>query len=122
MTQFKVTTPVPGTTGVHAGVNFTNGEAVVDDDTHGPSLHYFRAAGYGVEDLEPAEPAEESTVERPGGDEPPHAPPASPPGPELTPTPGPSSAADAPAPDDEPAETGDDQAAVPARGRKASTK
>jgi hypothetical protein len=47
--MYRVTTPVLGFTGQSAGVNFTNGVAEVGE---GPSLAYFRAAGYGVEDLE----------------------------------------------------------------------
>lgn len=56
--MYRVTTPVVGFTGMSAGANFTDGVTEIED---GPSLRYFRSAGYGIEELdEPAtEPAEE---------------------------------------------------------------
>lgn len=54
--MYRVTTPVVGFTGMSAGANFTDGVAEVED---GPSLRYFRAAGYGIEPL--AEPADEDS-------------------------------------------------------------
>lgn len=54
--QYRISTPVPGFTGVSVGVNFTDGTAEVDSETQAPALAYFRAQGYGVEEIEP-EPA-----------------------------------------------------------------
>jgi hypothetical protein len=54
--MYRVTTPVPGFTGTSAGVNFTDGAAEVGE---GPALAYFRAAGYGIEDLAEPEPEPE---------------------------------------------------------------
>ncbi|MFI1942054.1 hypothetical protein ACH44C_33590 [Streptomyces purpureus] len=51
--QYRITTPVPGFTGVSAGANFTNGVAEVDDADNAPALAYFRSQGYGVEEIEP---------------------------------------------------------------------
>jgi hypothetical protein len=46
--RHTITTPVAGFTGISAGVNFTNGQAVVDDQEHEAALRYFRAQGYSV--------------------------------------------------------------------------
>jgi hypothetical protein len=54
MGQFLVTTPVPGFTGDVGNVRFTDGVALIDDETDAAALAYCRSAGYTVED--PAEP------------------------------------------------------------------
>lgn len=51
MAQFKVTTKAKGFTGQRAGVNFVDGQALVDGDEHRNALRYFRTAGYGVEQV-----------------------------------------------------------------------
>ncbi|MCO1575023.1 hypothetical protein M8C13_04520 [Crossiella sp. SN42] len=76
MSEYRVTTPATGFTGVSAGVNFTNG--VAEPVTDGPALSYFRAAGYGVEEIEPPETASAT--------EPNDPPPADPPKPTDKPT------------------------------------
>jgi hypothetical protein len=50
--RYHVTTPVPDYTGVVGGVHFANGAADVDEDTNASELAYFRAQGYGVEEIE----------------------------------------------------------------------
>lgn len=61
MTQFKVTTIVPGFTGDVGTVHFADGVALVDDEKDAATLAYCRGAGYAVEAAadEPAEPDEE---------------------------------------------------------------
>jgi hypothetical protein len=61
MAQFLVSTPVPGFTGDVGKVRFTDGVALIDDETDAAALAYCRAAGYTVED--PAEPAAEPEPE-----------------------------------------------------------
>ncbi|WP_237310403.1 hypothetical protein [Streptomyces sp. AMCC400023] len=62
MAKYRITTPVPGFTGVSVGVNFTKGVAEIDvdeDDRQHPTtraLAYFWAQGYGVEEIERDEP------------------------------------------------------------------
>lgn len=56
MAQFLVTTPVPGFTGDVGTVRFTDGVALIDDETDAASLAYCRAAGYTVEAPEEPEP------------------------------------------------------------------
>ncbi|MFJ3173788.1 hypothetical protein ACIPJK_23815 [Streptomyces roseus] len=61
--MLRITTPVLGYTGMSAGVNFTNGVADIEhpgDDPQHPTaraLAYFRAQGYGIEDLTEADTA-----------------------------------------------------------------
>lgn len=52
--KHTVTTPVAGYTGLSAGVNFTDGLAVVDDQEQAAALAYFRSQGYGVVEGAPA--------------------------------------------------------------------
>jgi len=56
MTKYRITTPQAGFTGVSVGVNFTDGQAEVDSETHASALRYFVAQGYGVEEAK-AKPA-----------------------------------------------------------------
>lgn len=62
MAKYRITTPVAGFTGVSVGVNFTKGVAELEapeDDRQHPmfrALAYFRAQGYGVEEIKPDEP------------------------------------------------------------------
>lgn len=74
--RYRVTTPVAGFTGISAGINFTNGVAEFDVPEGQPgdelrynarSLAYFRAQGYGVEELDERAPA----AADPGPQEPP---------------------------------------------------
>jgi hypothetical protein len=55
MARFKVTTPALGFTGLVGSVHFADGAAEVDDEAddgrHAPALAYFRAQGYGVEEI-----------------------------------------------------------------------
>jgi hypothetical protein len=55
MATHKVTTPEAGHTGDVGKVAFVDGVAEVDETTHAGELAYFRSAGYGVEELDPAE-------------------------------------------------------------------
>lgn len=71
--MIRITTPVPGFTGMSAGVNFTEGAAEVDvpADAHHPiarAVAYFTAQGYGVEQL--GEPETESGPEDSAPDDP----------------------------------------------------
>lgn len=50
----KIHTPVPGFTGVVAGVSFHKGTGETDDPA---ALGYFRRRGYTVDDLAATEPA-----------------------------------------------------------------
>jgi hypothetical protein len=61
MAQFLVTTPVPGFTGDVGTVRFTNGVALIDDETDVAALNYCRSAGYTVE--APPEPEAEPEAE-----------------------------------------------------------
>lgn len=91
--KYRITTPQPGFTGVSAGVNFTDGVAVVEAPPPLPRLedgqeltrseraerdavaqneayrrvNYFRGAGYGVQELDesPSEDDENAEVEPP---------------------------------------------------------
>jgi hypothetical protein len=49
--RYAIRTPVPGYTGMSVGVNFTDGNAEIDGDAQPSQLAYFRAQGYGVEEL-----------------------------------------------------------------------
>lgn len=62
MATYQVTTPVAGFSGAVGNVHFAEGAATVDDATHGAELNYFRAQGYGVEEIgqESGESAEDS--------------------------------------------------------------
>lgn len=60
MAQFLVTTPVPGFTGDVGKVRFTDGVALIDDETDAAALAYCRAAGYTVEDPTGPEPEPEA--------------------------------------------------------------
>lgn len=69
MGKYRITTPVPGYTGVSVGVNFTKGVAELEAPEHDQqdpmsrALAYFRAQGYGVEEIEPDEPEAADVVE-----------------------------------------------------------
>lgn len=56
MAQFLVTTPVPGFTGDVGTVRFTDGVALIDDETDAAALNYCRSAGYTVEASDEPEP------------------------------------------------------------------
>lgn len=56
MAKYKVTTPAPGHTGKVGNVHFVDGVAEVDGDERAAELAYFRAQGYGVEEVEPPAP------------------------------------------------------------------
>ncbi len=43
--RYTISTPVPGFTGMSAGVNFTNGQAVIDDEDQAAALRYDIAEG-----------------------------------------------------------------------------
>lgn len=53
MAQHLVTTPVPGFTGDVGTVRFTDGVALIDDETDAAALAYCRSAGYTID--EPAQ-------------------------------------------------------------------
>lgn len=53
MAAFTVRTPEAGWTGEVGGIQFTDGVAVIDDQTHPTVLAYCRTAGYQVEPIEP---------------------------------------------------------------------
>lgn len=62
MTVYRVTTPVPGASGDVGGVQFTDGVALVNDETDAAVLAYCQGAGYTVEPAdEQADPNEEKT-------------------------------------------------------------
>ncbi len=67
--SFTVRAPVGSASGIHAGVEFTDGVAVVDESTHRSALRYFRKAGYevapvvDVDDPTPTPPAPVPVVE-----------------------------------------------------------
>ena len=88
MAKYRITTPVPGFTGVSAGVNFTKGVAEIEAPVLPPlpvgaeldrderrereeiardedlrRVAYFRAQGYGVEELDASEDAPEPVEE-----------------------------------------------------------
>lgn len=74
--QYRITAPVVDFTGVSAGVNFTHGVAELDvpDDRPGDELRYnaralayFRAQGYGVEEIEPEQPTTRTRKPTPKG-------------------------------------------------------
>jgi len=54
MTKYLISTPQAGFTGVSVGVNFTDGHAEIDSETQASALRYFRAQGYGVEEVDEA--------------------------------------------------------------------
>src|SRR5258707_1122996 len=56
--RYTISTPVPGFTGMSAGVNFPNGQAVIDDEDEAAALRYFQAQGYDIAEGAPdADPA-----------------------------------------------------------------
>lgn len=55
MATHKISTPEVGHTGKVGNVEFVDGVVVVDAAAFPGELAYFRAQGYGVEELEPAE-------------------------------------------------------------------
>lgn len=65
MTQFKVTAPEAGYDGTVGKVQFDDGTAVINEDTHPGELAYCRGAGYRVEEAdEPkAKPAGEAPAD-----------------------------------------------------------
>jgi hypothetical protein len=68
MTQHLVTTIVPGFTGDVGTVRFTDGVALIDDETDAATLAYCRSAGYTVEDPKAAaepEPEQPDAAEQP---------------------------------------------------------
>lgn len=67
MATHIVRTPEPGVNDTVGAVSFVGGVAEVDEDKHAAELRYFRAAGYGVEELTPADTAD---VDGDGGAEP----------------------------------------------------
>lgn len=63
MAKFNVTAPEPAYGGTVGSVQFTDGKAVIDEDTNPGELAYCRAQGYAVEAVE--QPADaESTEEK----------------------------------------------------------
>jgi hypothetical protein len=71
--RYRVTTPVPDYRGSVGDVHFAAGEAVVDGDANPAEMAYFRARGYGIEEI--AEDAgtadvDESDPESPGPETP----------------------------------------------------
>jgi hypothetical protein len=71
MAKYRITAPVVDFTGVSVGVNFTKGVAEIDvpeDDRQHPmsrALAYFRAQGYGVEELDTVEDVPEPVEDEP---------------------------------------------------------
>lgn len=60
MARYHVRTPVPGVNDQIGGVVFTDGVALVDEETDAAVLAYCRGAGYTVEPAdEQADPEEE---------------------------------------------------------------
>ena len=57
MGSFKVSTPAPGYAGMVGSVQFADGVAVMDSDSHAAELAYVTAAGYTVEPVGVDEPA-----------------------------------------------------------------
>lgn len=55
MATHRILTPEPGHTGKVGNVEFVDGVAEINEATYPGELAYFRAQGYGVEELEPAE-------------------------------------------------------------------
>lgn len=58
MAKFNVSAPEAGYSGKTGRVQFSDGRAVIDDETHAAELAYCRAQGYGVEPVEGDEPQE----------------------------------------------------------------
>ncbi len=56
MAKFQVKTPVPDYSGTLGGIQFHNGTAIVDEDTHPAELAYCQAK-YVVEPYDGSEPA-----------------------------------------------------------------
>lgn len=52
MAQFKVTAPEANYDGNVGNVQFTDGSAVIDEDTHPNELAYCKSAGYLVEEAD----------------------------------------------------------------------
>jgi hypothetical protein len=52
MSKFTVTAPEAGHEGKVGNVEFRDGKAVIDEDTHAAELAYCRSAGYTVEAVE----------------------------------------------------------------------
>lgn len=52
MTQFNVTAPEAGYDGKVGNVQFTDGKAVINEDTHPNELAYCKGAGYLVEEAD----------------------------------------------------------------------
>jgi len=55
MATHKISAPEAGHTGKVGNVEFVDGVAEVDEAAYPGELAYFRAQGYGVEELDPAE-------------------------------------------------------------------
>lgn len=79
MAKFKVTAPEPEYAGKVGKVQFHDGVATIDEDTHPAELAYCRQAGYLVEPVEDDEKkaddadepkAEESEADEPKSDKP----------------------------------------------------
>lgn len=68
MSQYLVTTPVPGFTGDVGAVRFTEGVALIDDETDAAALAYCRGAGYTID--EPSGAAEPAADEAPADEQP----------------------------------------------------
>lgn len=69
MAVYRVRTPVPGASGDIGNVHFSNGVALVDEETDAAVLAYCRGAGYTVEAIEP-EPEVEGEPEPEGAEMP----------------------------------------------------
>lgn len=54
--KYKVTAPEAAYDGNVGNVQFTDGSAVIDEDTHPNELAYCRTAGYRVEEADGEEP------------------------------------------------------------------
>lgn len=63
MTQYLVTTVVPGFTGDVGTVHFADGVALVDDEKDAATLAYCRSAGYTVEEPASVEEAVDEAEE-----------------------------------------------------------
>jgi len=67
MATHRITTPQAGHTGKVGNVEFVDGVAEIDEATYPGEFAYFNSAGYGVEELDPAEEADvdgDGTVEK----------------------------------------------------------
>lgn len=65
--KYTIRTPLPGVTGIHAGINFTGGVATIDDSVkeEAAALAYFQQAGYTIEPVDEPEPVEDEEVVEP---------------------------------------------------------